>query len=197
MNPTLTPISQINRDFVGLKTKISGRIIEIETHSQGHIFLKVKDESGGVISVPIFASVYSDLNEKIELLDHIQTTGQIKNYQGDLELIPKKAKDIQIVHTPPLEISKINQQKVGEKVKIRGFVKEKTSVGSGSLLFELYKKDESITVFIPRSVAKSGNFPKISEDQMIQVSGPVQLYENKLEVQISNPHNLRTVGASR
>ncbi|KXB06630.1 hypothetical protein AKJ51_03295 [candidate division MSBL1 archaeon SCGC-AAA382A20] len=196
MRPKLTPISQVNKDFVGLKAKISGKVIDIQKHSNEHIFLKVKDQSGGVISIPLFKNLLSDLDKRIELLDRIQATGRIKKYQGDLELIPEKANDIQIVHTTPTELSKINNEKIGEKVKVRGFIKKKTQVGAGNLLLTICKKDESLKVFAPKNVTNYGNFSKIEEGKTIQVAGTVQIYENELELKISDSYNIKIVGAS-
>lgn len=197
MKPALTPISEIDKDFVGLKTEVSGRVIEAREHSQGHLFLKVKDESGGVIHIPIFSSIKSKLGEKIDLLDRVQVSGRIESYQGTLELIPEGTKDIKIIHTPPQEISKVDREDLGKRVKVRGFVGKNTSVGAGSLLINLQNEGRSFPIFIPQNVAKTGNFPEIQEGQTIQVSGRVQLYEGELEIKVSNSHNIDVVGDTR
>lgn len=80
MRPGLTPISKIDNDFVGLKTKISGRVIDLSTHPKGHVFLKMKDDSGDVTSVPPFLKTVSKMSKKVEVRDNIKLTGKVKKY---------------------------------------------------------------------------------------------------------------------
>ncbi|KXB09464.1 hypothetical protein AKJ35_00780 [candidate division MSBL1 archaeon SCGC-AAA833F18] len=82
MRPGLTPIAKLDEDYVGLKVKVSGQVIDLSEHPDGHLFLKLKDDSGGVISVPIFSRVRSELGENIALLDNVQVPGQVKLYKG-------------------------------------------------------------------------------------------------------------------
>lgn len=190
MKADLTPISKINKDFVGLKTKISGRIIDISEHSDGHLFLKVKDGSGGVISVPIFESTRSKIDKRIELLDTIQTSGEIKNYHGELELIPESQKDIKIIKSAPTLLSKINKKKIGDQVKIRGSVREKENLGSGSLLITIFRNGEKLEVFVPQNVAQSDNFYKPEVGETVKIGGTVSKYKQNLELKVNDPHNL-------
>lgn len=197
MQPSLTPISDIDKDFVGLKTEISGRVIDVDTHPEGHLFLKVKDDSGGVISVPVFERINSGLNENIELLDNIQVSGQVKDYEGDLELIPDSIESIQIIHSAHVKLSQINKRNVGNLVKTRGVVCEKENVGSGSLIINLHKEKQDFPVFAPYTVANSPDFPEIKVGDTVQISGLVQVYEGKLEIKLENPYNIKNLGAPK
>lgn len=197
MRPGLTPISKIDNDFVGLKTQIRGQIINLRTHSKGHVFLKVKDESNGVISIPIFSRTKSKLNENIELLDNIQVTGKVKDYQGNLELLPETPEKIKIFHSQPSKISEINRESIGEKVKIQGNLTKKRSTSGGSLVLELENNHASLKVFVPQSTANSSNFPRIEEKNKIRIAGTIQLYKNELELKVHNPCNIRTIKDSR
>ncbi len=197
MKPSLTPISKVDEDFVGLNTKISGKIIDIRETSEDHIFLKIKDESGGVMTVPIFSRINSKLEKQVELLDNIEVQGKVENYEGQLEIVPKEPESVQIVHSTPLELSKVDESKLGKIVKTRGYIAEKKSVGNGNLLIELSEKDESVTVFIPQSVVKSNNFPEIREGTIIQIAGLVQLYEEKLEIKVEDSYNIEVIGDSQ
>lgn len=197
MRPALTPISQIDRDFVGLRTRVSGRIIETRGHADGHLFLRVKDESGGVIFIPLFSNVKSELDEKIELVDRIQVSGKIEIYEGDLELIPEDATDVKIVKTAPTKISEIDRNRLGEKVKVRGFVEKKKPVGTGNLIVNLRDEEKSLPIFISRKVVESKNFPEIREGQTVQTAGQVMLFDNELQIEIPNPHNIDVIGEVR
>lgn len=197
MRPGLTPISKIDMDFVGLKTKVSGRVIDLSRHSKGHVFLKVKDGSGGVISVPIFASMSSKLDEEVKLLDNIRITGEVENYQGELELLPEGAESIKVIHSTPTEVSRIDEGRVGETVKIRGVVREKEPVGKGSLLMEIWGDDSGLTVYMPPDVAGARDLPEIGVGDRVQLAGLVQLYEGELELKLSSSYNIEVLGESR
>ena len=73
--PLITPIASLDNGFIGLKVSISGQVIDLHKHQEGHIFLKLRDDSGGVINVPIFSRLQAELGESIELLDVMEVTG--------------------------------------------------------------------------------------------------------------------------
>ncbi len=193
--PALTPISNINQDYIGLKTKISGKVIDLHHHPEGHLFLKIKDESGGVITVPIFNKTNSQLDNEINILDNVEVEGQVKEYEGQLEIIPEEPESLQIAHSTPLKISNVTRSKLGKIVKTRGYVAEKKIVGSGSLLLELTQNGEIIEVFIPKSVTASKNFPEFQSGNLLQVVGLLQTYEGKLEIKVEDSYNIKVKGA--
>lgn len=194
MRPDITPIAQVDNDFVGLKAKISGQVIDMRRNQNGHVFLKVKDSSGGTISVPLFARTVAGLDENVELLDNVQVEGQVKEYRGEMEILPEKAESVKIVKSPPMEISKIDNDKVGEAIKVRGVIAKKTSVGGGSLLLKLRGKDEELKVFVFQSVVNSENFPEVREGDNVRVFGTVQVYDNELELKVESPHDFNPLG---
>lgn len=197
MESGLTPISKIDRDFVGLNAKTSGRIINIKTHPDGHLFLKVKDDSGGVISAPIFASLNSKLEEKIELTDYIQLKGEIKNYRGDLEILPNNVEDIKIVHSAPTDISRITGRWLGNPVKIRGTVVEKEKLVGGGFELILARKKDNLKIYIPESKAKKDKLDDVNLTNIIQTAGTVQKYKGKLEIKVNDPHNFHVIEEPR
>ncbi len=194
MKGEVTPISQIDNDFVGLKTRISGRVIEVREHSEGHLFLKVKDSSGGVISVPIFSNVRSKLDEKIELLDNIEITGRVEEYKGELELLPGGAESISYFHTPPLELSNIDNTKIGSTVRVRGNIAEKETVGNGGLVIQLCQNNNNLPIFIPSYILDGEDSPTLRVGDAVKFAGNVQLYEGELELKVDNPYNIEVIG---
>ncbi len=196
MRPTLTPLAKINEDYVGLGVMVSGQVIDLHAHHSGHLFLKLKDESGGVISVPIFASVRSELSEPIELLDNIQVTGQVKLYNGDLEVIPEKGADLHVVHTPPTGLANISRERLGELIKTQGVIARRNIVGSGSLILTLRDDDTELQVFVPASVANEERFPELHVGYTVRASGWLQLYNEHLELKIEDPAHLEVIEAS-
>jgi len=194
--PSLTPIARINEDYVGLNAVISGQVIDLHEHPDGHLFLKLKDESGGVISVPVFARTRSELGEHIELLDNVQVLGQVELYNGELELVPDRAADIQVVHTPHLELSVIDEGRLGELVKTQGVIVERNIVGSGSLLLTLRENGAQLSVFAPASVVRGDGFPELHVGYTLRVGGLLQEYDEHLELKLGDPAHLEVIEGS-
>jgi len=193
--PAVTAIASLNDDFIGTKVVISGRLIDLREHIDGHLFMKLKDDSGGVISVPVFASVRSQLNEPIELLDVVQVTGLVKKYQDELEVIPDKAGDLRIVHAPATRISSLSEKQIGELVKVEGVVAERAIVGKGSLILTLRDDGGQLPVFVPASVVKDG-FPEVHVGYTVRVDGWLQLYNDNMELQLKDASNIRIIEAA-
>jgi len=193
--PAVTAIASLNDDFIGTKVVISGRLIDLREHIDGHLFMKLKDDSGGVISVPVFASVRSQLKEPIELLDVVQVTGSVKKYQDELEVIPDKASDLRIVHVPATRISSLSENQIGELVKVEGVVAERAIVGKGSLILMLRDDGGQLPVFVPASVVKDG-FPEVHVGYTVRVDGWLQLYNDNMELQLKDASNIRIIEAA-
>jgi DNA/RNA endonuclease YhcR with UshA esterase domain len=190
--PAVTAISSLNNDFIGTNVMISGRIVDLYDHIDGHLFLKLRDDSGGVISVPIFARVRSQLEEPVELLDFVQVTGMVKEYEGELEVIPDKASDLRIVHASAMRISSLSEEQLGELVKVEAVVAEREIVGSGSLILTLSEDGYQLPVFVPASVVRNG-FPEIHVGQTVRIDAWLQLYNDQLELQLRNAGHIRVI----
>lgn len=196
MRPGLTPIAKLDNDYVGLKVKVSGQVIDISDHPDGHMFLKLKDDSGGVISVPIFSRIRSGLSENIALLDNMQVTGQIDLYNGELELIPDKAGAIQIVQTPYTGLSRVTRERLGQIIKTRGVISAQEVVGNGNLLMTLRDNGSELKVFVPSSLAELKEFPETQVGYSVGIGGWLQLYHDELELKLEDSINLRIIEAS-
>lgn len=195
MRPSITPIANINDEFLGLKTMISGRVIDMREHIDGHLFLTLKDDSGGSILVPIFARVRSGLNEPIELLDVVQVAGVVKKYQDELEIVPDKASDLRVVHSPPTKISSLSAEQLGELVKVEGVVVEREIVGKGNIILTLQEDGHELPIFVPSSVVKNG-FPEVHVGYSIRVHGWLQLYKDQLELQVKSASHVHVIEAA-
>jgi DNA/RNA endonuclease YhcR with UshA esterase domain len=184
--PRLTPIAAIDNDFIGARVVVSGQVVDLRSSDDGHLFLKLRDGSGGVVSVPIFSRIRSALREPIELLDFVQVRGEVKLYREEFEVVPAEAGDVQVVHTAPVSVSEISQDNVGNPVKVQGVVVERDIVGSGHLLLTLGEGDARLVVFVPGWIAGNG-FPSVDLGDRIKVSGWLQLYKGALELRVTSP----------
>lgn len=194
MRPGLTPIAKIDNDYIGLRTKVSGQVTDFYEHRNGHLFLELEDNSGGTISVPIFASVRSGLGKEIWMLDRVQVTGEVKRYNGELEIVPEGARDIRVVHAPPISISEIDQNMLGKLVRIQGVIAEHEEVGSGNLVLVLDDDGDRLKAFVPASVVRSEEFPEIRVGSVVRVDGLLQLYYGELEIKVGRTGNLEVIG---
>jgi DNA/RNA endonuclease YhcR with UshA esterase domain len=190
--PAVTAIASLDENFVGAKVMISGKLIDLRAHADGHLFLKVKDDSGGTILVPVFARLRSQLKEPIELLDVVQVTGVVKKYRGELEVIPDKPSDLRVVHSSPARISNLSRENLGELIKVEGVVVERDIVGKGSLILTLREDSSQLPIFVPASVVKNG-FPEIHVGSTVRVNGWLQLYKDKMEIQLKDASHIRVI----
>ncbi len=98
-NPIEIQISDLSFDYVGKIATVSGSIAYKKTHPAGHIFLTLSDGENK-IQVPIFSGVArtleeNDLTEKmLRYKTFITVTGTVDEYNGELQIVPRKAGDI-------------------------------------------------------------------------------------------------------
>ena len=144
----------------------------------------MEDNSGGSISVPIFSDILSKIRENIEILDRVQIKGRIKRYRGEFEILPERAESVRSVKSPPLDLSKVEKSKVGETVKVRGFVTRKVSFKSGDVLLKIRRGDDHISLFAPCDAVGEGDISSVREGGLIQAIGKVQMYKGRPQVKI-------------
>lgn len=103
ISPSETKISMIDSSSIGKLISTTGKISYVRTHSAGHIFLTITDGNSR-IEVPIFSSLVSKLSSNgITQYDlrkgrTIRITGIVDEYKGQLQIVPKKPTDIQILY---------------------------------------------------------------------------------------------------
>ena len=193
--PMMTPIASLDNNFVGLKVTISGQVVNSYEHQDGHLFLKLRDDSEGVVSVPLFARLRAELGESIELLDVVQVTGEVELYRGELEVIPERASDVRVVHTAPVKLSSLSRENAGTIVKVQATVVEREVVGSGNVILTLREDGAQLPVFIPAWVAENG-LPELRVGNVVRVDGWLQLYRDELELKLKEASHLRVIEAA-
>ena len=161
----------------------------LREHRDGHLFLKLRDESGGMINVPIFSELRADLKEPIELLDVVKVAGRVTVYRGELEVVPDGAEDLKVIHTAPVGLSNISEENVGTPVKVHGTIVEYRTSTSGSVILTIEEGGNKCQVFIPYWVADDG-LPKLRVGGNLCVSGWLQLYNNEIELRVVNASHL-------
>jgi DNA/RNA endonuclease YhcR with UshA esterase domain len=193
--PRVMPIASLDNSFVGLKVMISGEVVDLREHRDGHLFLKLRDQSGGVASVPVFSRVRAELGEPVELLDVVEVKGEVVLYRGELEVVPREASGIRVIHTAPLSISGLSEENAGIPVKVQGVIAEREVVGNGNLLLTLREDGGELPVFIPRWIVEDG-LPEVHVGDLVRVGGWLQLYNGELELKVTGALNIHPLEAA-
>jgi len=193
--PRITPIASLDNGFIGLRVVVSGQVTDFRKSQDGHVFLKLRDDSGGVISVPIFSSLNAELGESIELLDVMEVTGEVVLYQGDLEVVPDQASDVKVVHTPPVKLSDLSEENAGIPVKVQETIVEREIVGNGNIILTLQEDGSQLPAFIPYWIMDNG-LPELHVGTTVRVDGWLQLYDGRLELRIVDASHMHPVEAA-
>lgn len=181
----ITPIAKIDNSFIGTKVIISGQIVDVQSSSNKHMFLKIKDDSGGTITVPIFSSLAARLTSTMELLDYVEIRGKVSVYQNRLEVIPSRPEDIKIVRTPPTSVSKIEEENLGKPVKVYGVVSSREIIGAGNLVLNVGENGRRLKVFIPSKIVEG--IPEVHVGDEVIIGGWLQMYNNEIELKVTSP----------
>ncbi|MEM2796213.1 MAG: OB-fold nucleic acid binding domain-containing protein [Candidatus Hadarchaeales archaeon] len=180
----ITPIAKIDNSFIGARVIISGQIIDVQSSGNKHMFLKIKDDSGGIITVPIFSNLASKLTLTIGLLDYVEIRGNVSVYQNELEVIPSKPEDIKIVHTAPANISEIKEENLGKPVKVYGIVSSREIIGAGNIILNIGENGRKLKVFIPSKIVEG--IPEVHVGDEVVIGGWLQLYNNEIELKVTS-----------
>ncbi len=89
----IVKISELDLDDAGRLVSIEGRITSKRANDDGHIFLKVADDTGSISAV-LFSSAVKKLDgsvlECLERGRHIKMTGRVEEYRGAMEVVPRE-----------------------------------------------------------------------------------------------------------
>jgi len=102
LEPTQIELEDINPELVGRSVSTTGEIVYRKTHDAGHLFLTISD-GYTEIAVPLFAGYLNDLKEVGLAEDdfyegvEISVSGLVDEYQGQLQIIPRRVNDVKIL----------------------------------------------------------------------------------------------------
>lgn len=85
------PIERIDSSYIGKTITTTGKVTSI-TYTKGHIFLTLYDKKS--INVAIFSNVAKFLEKYPKKGDNLIITGVVSEYNGKLQIIPRKPKDV-------------------------------------------------------------------------------------------------------
>jgi DNA/RNA endonuclease YhcR with UshA esterase domain len=102
IEPTKLKVSDITPELVGRFVVTNGKISSKKTTDAGHVFLTVSDNKSS-IQVPLFANFMNSLKDnglsenKIKVGYEVSISGLLEEYNGQLQIIPRKITDFKIL----------------------------------------------------------------------------------------------------
>jgi DNA/RNA endonuclease YhcR with UshA esterase domain len=95
-------LKDINAELIGRSVATTGEIVYRRTHDAGHLFLTISDDDIK-IAVPLFVGYLNDLKEvgltedDFQVGTKISISGLVDEYQGQLQVIPRRKDDVKIL----------------------------------------------------------------------------------------------------
>ena len=102
LEPQQIELKDITYELVGRSVVTKGKIVYRRSHDAGHLFLTISDDDTK-IAVPLFAGYLNILKEGGLTEDDFQegvkisVSGLIDEYQGQLQVIPRRVRDVKIL----------------------------------------------------------------------------------------------------
>jgi len=102
LQPKEMDLSDVTSELVGRSVSTSGEIVYKKLHEAGHLFLTISDDKTK-IQVPLFAGFMNTLKEvdltedDFEVGTKISVSGLVDEYQGQLQIIPRRKDDVKIL----------------------------------------------------------------------------------------------------
>jgi DNA/RNA endonuclease YhcR with UshA esterase domain len=99
--PEQMPLSQIDFQMIGRQVYTTGYVSYVSKHPAGHIFLTLSDGSS-MIEVPLFSGFVSsmkadDVSTNFKRGDVLEVEGMVEEYEGQLQIMPRKTADVRLV----------------------------------------------------------------------------------------------------
>lgn len=192
----LTPIQEITAARADEEVTVEGRIVDTASFSAGFKF--TLDDGTGQIALLIWHEVYDDCWDapEINLGAKVCATGQIGQYEGELQIQPGLGGDVKVIEeatawAPQREIGALSASDAGQRVTIEGQVVRVEGLPSAAKVFVSDDSGE-ILVFIWRTTLDriANNAALGTPGSRVRVSGPVELYRGNLEVVPTLPNDV-------
>jgi DNA/RNA endonuclease YhcR with UshA esterase domain len=196
----LTAMGAITAEGVGDAVTVEGTVVGATSFSQGFTF--TLDDGTGQIVLLTWHEVYDDCWDaaEINLGATVRASGEIGQYEGQLQLEPQFGGDVKAVQgavaqAPPRDIGSISGADEGQRVTIEGEVVRVEGLSSAvkvSLRDAGSAAQGEIVVFIWRNVLDriANNAGLGTEGSRVRVTGTVQVYRSNLEIVPALPNDV-------
>jgi DNA/RNA endonuclease YhcR with UshA esterase domain len=192
----LTPIGALTAARAGEEVTVEGTVAGAESFSSGFKF--TLDDGSGQIVLLMWHEVYDDCWDaaRINLGAQVRATGQVGQYEGQLQIQPDFGGDVQAVEGAapwPIrrEIGSLSGADAGQRVMIEGTVVRVEGLESAVKVFVGDGSGE-VVVFVWRNVLNriSSNTALGTPGSRVRIVGTVEVYRGNLEVTPTLPNDV-------
>ena len=178
---------------------MEGTIVDTVSFSTGFKF--TLDDGTGRIVLLMWHDVYDDCWDapEINLGAKVLATGEVSQYEGELQIQPGFGGDVKAVEgAPPLvaqrEIGSISNEEEGQRVTIKGEVVRVEGLSSAVKVFVGDETGE-IVIFIWRNVLDRvvNNTGLGTPGSRVRIAGIVEVYRGNLEVVPTLPNDVEVL----
>lgn len=177
-------ISTLSAADEGQTLRVEGEVAALSGFKGG--LKAILDDGTGQLVLLLWESVYNALPEppKLDVGARVSVLGEIKVYQGELELIPARAQDITLLaEAPPLPLTAIGDLSTadaGRVVRLRGTLGIPQGFSAG-VKVPLEDGSGRLTVLLWSNIATAlPAMPK--EGQRVEIVGKLSVYSDALEI---------------
>jgi len=192
----LTPIEALTAARAGEEVTVEGTVVGAESFSSGFKF--TLDDGSGQIALLLWHEVYDDCWDAahINLGAQVRATGQVGQYEGELQIQPDFGGDVQAIEGAapwPIrrEIGSLSGADAGQRVMIEGMVVRVEGLESAVKVFVGDGSGE-VVVFVWRNVLDriSSNTALGTPGSRVRVVGTLEVYRGNLEVTPTLPNDV-------
>ena len=180
-------IGELTAADTGQLAIVRGTVADLDPFSAG-VKLTLEDATGA-ITVLLWQSVYEGMGEgfKPGVGAEIQVQGEVSQYQGQLEVIPEQARDVQVltpaVSSPaPTPIGTLTAADVGRRVTLRGTLGPPDPFSAG-IKFALEDGTGTITLLLWQNVYDAiPDAGRLVAGAQVEIAGRIDEYRGDLEI---------------
>ncbi|MEA3397475.1 MAG: OB-fold nucleic acid binding domain-containing protein, partial [Chloroflexota bacterium] len=186
-------LSALSASDEGSWVNARGRIVALEGFKGG---LKATlDDGTAQVLLVLWQSLYAELPEPtaLDVGAEVEVAGEVKVYQGDLELVPGSPGDVRIVTAAPeipwVEVQALSTADTGRIVRLRGVSGDPVAFSAG-VKVPLDDGTGTITVLLWSNVAEALAQPP-QAGMLLEVVGEVAFYQDEMELIPRSPYDWR------
>jgi DNA/RNA endonuclease YhcR with UshA esterase domain len=196
--PVIGSISDVTREVVGRSATLTGQVIDTASFSRGFKF--TLDDGTGQILLLTWHDVYDECPDAADLNlgASVSVTGKISEYEGQLQIEPGRATDMQVISAgvpflAPQATNAIGAH-FGQRVTISGRVTRSDETNSGLRLYVADDTGEAL-VFIWNNILERVRNPAglVTPGAQVRIAGMVQEYRGEIEIVPALPYDLEVL----
>jgi DNA/RNA endonuclease YhcR with UshA esterase domain len=197
--PLTTPLGEIQADRAGQTLIVRGRVAETASFAGGFKFA-LQDGTGQIVLV-LWSDTYDTLADAAELNvgAMVRVSGQIGEYEGELQITPPKASDVTIEiagggpDAPRREIGSLNATDVGALVEIEGNVSRVEGFSSGLRVYVVDGTGEVQLLLWQNLADRVPNGERLVAESRVRAVGEVAEYKGTLQIVPRLPFDVEIV----